>query len=58
MARTTQLLQRYEDLSRTNDILVRELAEVQRERDAMAERLEALRKRVDAMLHVLPGAVA
>ena len=49
-----ELLLRYEELKRTNDLLSRQLAAVTAERDSLKLRLNTARARIDALLERLP----
>lgn len=48
--RVERLLVRYEELQRTNELLVDQVEELTVERDQLKERLLAARTRVDALL--------
>ncbi len=54
--RVERLLVRYEELQRTNALLVAQLDTVTQERDSLKSRLGAARARVDALLQRLPEA--
>jgi uncharacterized protein (TIGR02449 family) len=54
--RVERLLVRYEELSRTNALLYKQLDDLTQERDSLKSRLSAARARVDALLEKLPGA--
>ena len=49
-----RLLLRYEELQRTNALLVDEIGVLTQERDSLKSRLGAARARVDALLERLP----
>jgi uncharacterized protein (TIGR02449 family) len=52
--RVERLLLRYEELQRTNALLVDQVAVLTQERDSLKSRLGAARARVDALLERLP----
>ena len=52
--RVERLLLRYEELQRTNALLVEEIGVLTQERDSLKSRLGAARSRVDALLERLP----
>jgi uncharacterized protein (TIGR02449 family) len=52
--RVERLLLRHEEITRTNALLERQLAEVTHERDSLRSRLNAARGRIDALLERLP----
>ena len=52
--RVERLLVRYEDLQRTNALLVQQVEALTQERDSLKSRLSAARSRVDALLERLP----
>ena len=52
--RVERLLLRYEELQRTNALLVDEVSVLAQERDSLKSRLGAARARVDALLERLP----
>ena len=54
--RVERLLLRYEELHRTNALLVEQVDALTRERDSLKFRLGAARARVDALLEQLPEA--
>lgn len=54
--RVERLLVRYEELSRTNALLVEQVQALTLERDSLKSRLSAARSRVDALLERLPEA--
>jgi cell division protein ZapB len=56
--RVERLLLRYEELQRTNALLVEELGVLMQERDSLKSRLGAARARVDALLERLPENVS
>lgn len=54
--RVNRLLMRYDELNRTNALLLQQLEAVSSERDSLKSRLAAARARVDALLERLPAA--
>ncbi|HSV45003.1 MAG TPA: DUF904 domain-containing protein [Ramlibacter sp.] len=52
--RVERLLVRYEELQRTNALLVQQVEVLTHERDSLRSRLSAARSRVDALLERLP----
>lgn len=52
--RVERLLVRYEELTRTNALLYKQLDALTQERDSLKSRLGAARARVDALLERLP----
>jgi uncharacterized protein (TIGR02449 family) len=52
--RVERLLVRYEELQRTNTLLVEQVEALTHERDSLKSRLSAARARVDALLERLP----
>lgn len=52
--RVERLLVRYEELQRTNALLVQQVEILTHERDSLKSRLSAARARVDALLERLP----
>ena len=52
--RVERLLVRYEELTRTNALLYRQIGTLTQERDSLKSRLSAARARVDALLERLP----
>jgi uncharacterized protein (TIGR02449 family) len=52
--RVERLLLRYEELQRTNSLLIEQVAQLTRERDQFKSRLETARNRIDALLDRLP----
>jgi cell division protein ZapB len=52
--RVERLLVRYEELQRTNALLVQQVEVLTSERDSLKSRLQAARARVDALLERLP----
>jgi cell division protein ZapB len=52
--RVERLLVRYEELQRTNALLVQQVEVLTQERDSLKSRLSAARSRVDALLERLP----
>ena len=55
--RVERLLVRYEELTRTNALLYKQIDAVTQELDSLKSRLSAARARVDALLERLPEAV-
>jgi cell division protein ZapB len=53
--RIERLVLRHDELKRTNDLLVQEVAAVTAERDSLRSRLAAARARIDALLDRLPA---
>ena len=54
--RVERLLLRHEELKRTNELLMRQVAMLSSERDGLRSRLQAARARIDALLDKLPTA--
>ncbi len=52
--RTERLLLRHEELTRTNDLLQKQLNALNQERDTLKSRLSAARSRIDALIERLP----
>lgn len=52
--RVERLLVRYEELQRTNALLLQQVEALTHERDSLRSRLTAARTRVDALLERLP----
>ena len=52
--RVERLLVRYEELQRTNALLLEQVAALSHERDSLKSRLSAARARVEALLDRLP----
>ena len=52
--RVERLLLRYEELQRTNALLIEEISVLTQDRDSLRSRLGAARARVDALLEYLP----
>lgn len=52
--RVERLLVRYEELQRTNALLIAQVETLTSERDSLKSRLSAARARVDALLERLP----
>ena len=52
--RVERLLVRYEELQRTNALLIEQVASLSHERDSLKSRLSAARARVEALLDRLP----
>ena len=53
--RVERLLVRYEEVQRTNALLLSQLEAMTRERDSLRSRLGAARGRIDALLERLPA---
>jgi uncharacterized protein (TIGR02449 family) len=53
--RVERLLVRYEELTRTNALLYKQIDTLTQERDSLKSRLSAARARVDALLERLPN---
>ena len=54
LERVERLLVRYEELKRTNDLLVTQVDALTHERDSLKSRLQAARSRIDGLLDRLP----
>jgi uncharacterized protein (TIGR02449 family) len=54
LERVERLLVRYEELKRTNDLLIDQVETLTQERDSLKSRLQAARSRIDGMLDRLP----
>ena len=54
LERVERLLVRYEELKRTNDLLVSQVETLTQERDSLKSRLQAARSRIDGLLDRLP----
>lgn len=54
LERVERLLVRYEELKRTNDLLVGQVETLTQERDSLKSRLQAARSRIDGLLDRLP----
>ena len=54
LERVERLLVRYEELKRTNDLLVTQVDNLTQERDSLKSRLQAARSRIDGLLDRLP----
>ena len=52
--RVERLLLRYEELTRTNQLLQRQVSDLELERDGLLARLSTARQRVDSLLERLP----
>ena len=52
--RVERLLVRYEELQRTNALLIEQVASLSHDRDSLKSRLSAARARVEALLDRLP----
>jgi chaperonin cofactor prefoldin len=48
------LLLRYEELRRTNELLIAQVETLSQERDSLKSRLQAARSRIDGLLDRLP----
>ena len=55
--RVERLLLRYEELQRTNTLLIEQIDQLTRERDQFKNRLETARHRIDALLDRLPEGI-
>lgn len=53
--RVERLLLRHEELKRTSTLLEQQLVSVTQERDSLRSRLNAARRRIDALLERLPA---
>lgn len=53
--RIDRLLLRYEELERTNKLLLEQVAQLSSERDNLKSRLSAARSRIDSLLERLPA---
>jgi cell division protein ZapB len=54
--RVERLLLRHDELKRTNQLLMQQLASVSSERDSLRGRLSAARTRIDTLIERLPQA--
>ncbi len=54
LERVEHLLVRYEELKRTNELLVNQVDTLTQERDSLKSRLQAARSRIDGLLDRLP----
>jgi len=54
LERVERLLVRYEELKRTNDLLIGQVETLTQERDSLKSRLQAARSRIDGLLDRLP----
>jgi cell division protein ZapB len=54
LERVERLLVRYEELKRTNDLLIGQIETLTQERDSLKSRLQAARSRIDGLLDRLP----
>ena len=54
LERVERLLLRYEELRRTNDLLIAQVEALAQERDSLKSRLQAARSRIDGLLDRLP----
>ncbi len=54
LERVERLLLRYEELRRTNELLIAQVETLTQERDSLKSRLQAARSRIDGLLDRLP----
>ncbi len=54
LERVERLIVRYEELKRTNDLLISQVDNLTQERDSLKSRLQAARSRIDGLLDRLP----
>ena len=54
LERVERLLLRYEELRRTNELLITQVGTLTQERDSLKSRLQAARSRIDGLLDRLP----
>ncbi len=54
LERVERLLLRYEELRRTNELLITQVETLTQERDSLKSRLQAARTRIDGLLDRLP----
>jgi uncharacterized protein (TIGR02449 family) len=54
LERVERLLLRYEELRRTNELLIAQVETLSQERDSLKSRLQAARSRIDGLLDRLP----
>ena len=54
LERVERLLVRYEELKRTNELLIDQVETLTQERDSLKSRLQAARSRIDGLLDRLP----
>jgi uncharacterized protein (TIGR02449 family) len=54
LERVERLIVRYEELKRTNDLLVSQVETLTQERDSLKSRLQAARSRIDGLLDRIP----
>jgi cell division protein ZapB len=54
LERVERLLLRYEELRRTNELLITQVETLSHERDSLKSRLQAARTRIDGLLDRLP----
>ena len=54
LERVERLLVRYEELRRTNELLITQVETLTQERDSLKSRLQAARSRIDGLLDRLP----
>ena len=57
LERVERLLLRYEELRRTNELLITQVETLSHERDSLKSRLQAARSRIDGLLDRLPTEV-
>jgi len=54
LERVERLLLRYDELRRTNELLIAQVETLAQERDSLKSRLQAARSRIDGLLDRLP----
>ena len=54
LERVERLLLRYDELRRTNELLISQVETLAQERDSLKSRLQAARSRIDGLLDRLP----
>ena len=54
LERVERLLLRYDELRRTNELLIAQVETLSQERDSLKSRLQAARSRIDGLLDRLP----
>ena len=54
LERVERLLLRYEEMRRTNELLIAQVETLAQERDSLKSRLQAARSRIDGLLDRLP----
>jgi uncharacterized protein (TIGR02449 family) len=57
LERVERLLLRYDELRRTNELLITQVETLSQERDSLKSRLQAARSRIDGLLDRLPTEV-